>query len=94
MAGRANGKGPRVARQESRPCRHGVDTGRRLAYALRMGDTTDWLNVLLMLCALAICAPWAIRVLRSDRRVPHYIALWLGIGLLLGLVYEFFGPFR
>ena len=59
-----------------------------------MGGGTDWLRILFLLGALAVCAPWAIRVFRTDRRVPHYIALWLAIGLALGLIYEAFGPFR
>jgi len=58
-----------------------------------MGDSTDWLRILLMLGALAVCAPWAFRMLRTDRRVPQYIAIWLGVILLLGLIYEVFGPF-
>ena len=62
-------------------------------YALAMGDGTEWLRVLMLAAALVICAPWAIRVIRTDRRVPHNIAMWLGIALLLGLVYEVFGPF-
>lgn len=64
-----------------------------MAYALAMGGGTDWFRILLLVSALAICAPWAVRVLRTDRRVPHYVAMWLGIAVLLGLVYELFGPF-
>ena len=58
-----------------------------------MGGGFDWFGVLMMATALAICAPWAIRVLRTDRRVPHYIAMWLAIALVLGLIYQIFGPF-
>ncbi len=58
-----------------------------------MGGGFDWFGVLMMATALAICAPWAIRVLRTDRRVPHYIAMWLAIALVLGLIYKIFGPF-
>ena len=65
----------------------------RIDYALKMGDGTDWLRILLMLSALAVCAPWALRVIRTDRRVPQYIAIWLGLVLVLGLIYELFGPF-
>lgn len=64
-----------------------------MSYALEMGDSTEWLRILMMVAALAICAPWALRVLRTDRRVPQYIAIWLGIALILGLIYEVFGPF-
>ncbi len=59
-----------------------------------MDDGSQWLGVLFMLGALIVCAPWALRVLRTDRRVPHYIAAWLFIALALGLIYQFFGPFR
>ena len=59
-----------------------------------MGDSSQWLSVLFMVGALVVCAPWALRVLRTDRRVPHYIALWLCIALVLGLIYQFVGPIR
>ena len=58
-----------------------------------MVDGVSWMGVLFLLGALAVCAPWALQVLRSDRRVPHYIAMWLCIALVLGLIYQLFGPF-
>ncbi len=58
-----------------------------------MGDGTDWFRILMMLSALAICAPWAFRVVRTDRRVPQYIAIWLGVVLILALIFQIFGPF-
>lgn len=47
----------------------------------------DWTQVIWLLMALILVAPAGWRILRHDRNVLTYIALWLGIALMLSWVY-------
>lgn len=55
-----------------------------------MGESTGWMSVLLLLGALVLVAPAAWMIVRRGR-APLYLALWLGVALVLALVYQWSG---
>ena len=55
-----------------------------------MGETTSWTTLLYLLGAFILVAPAAWMIIRRGR-APLYIALWLGVALLLALAYQWTG---
>ena len=55
-----------------------------------MGDTTSWTTLLFLLGAFVLVAPAAWVIIRRGR-APLYIALWLGVALVLALAYHWTG---
>ena len=52
-----------------------------------MGGASGWLSLLLLLGAFILVAPAAWMIIRKGR-AAWYLALWLGVALILALAYQ------
>ena len=52
-----------------------------------MGEPTGWTSLLLLLGAFILVAPAAWIIIKRGR-APLYLALWLGVALVLALAYQ------